>query len=242
MALAAPREVLAQGGLVWPVLQRRSDLATISSNVEDLSKIHTQVLRSVAEALKNHTVLPICHLLLSIFTELGRMGTWCEGCACREQLLHEGEGSDRAKLLRYRKASANCSWAGHRGCELALGRLGSFIQGLRSSSSPQADRDIACASASDRAEYVEISTSLKNTFCGLVSAKLSYWRTLLGSILGVFAHMRGLCSLERSAQQAAEIIREVSEAIGVDGGRTLHRVARRLVLGDENLRSQLLKF
>lgn len=55
----------------FPVLQRRFGLQLLSGAVPDLSKIHTQVLNSVQQALHEPQILPLCWIIHSISAELG---------------------------------------------------------------------------------------------------------------------------------------------------------------------------
>lgn len=230
--------------VVWPVLQRRFKLERLAGDSEDLSKIHAQVLKSVAEAVRDPTVLPICYILLSVFKELGRMAVWCEGCSCHEYLLAQGNGTHWVKLARYRKAAASCVWRGRRGCELAAGHLAGFMARLRRCTIQEAEEAMARADPESRAMYTELGASIKSSLCDAVSAKLQHWCSLPWRLLAIFGHMRGICSLERSVAVAATALEEVDAAIATDGGATLHRFVHRLCTGGPTnaLRSQLEPF
>lgn len=126
---------------------------------------------------------------------------------------------------------------------MALGRLDMLIEKLRSCTTSKAEEAIAMADNRSRAVFVDLQASLKNSLCDFVGAKLQYWTSLPWRFLGVFGHVRGVCSLERSAEVARGILAEVDAAVAMDGGSTLHRVIRRLCVGNDNVfRTQLQEF
>lgn len=228
---------------VLPILCTRFRCEKVAGCMDDRPKIDAQVLVCVKEALESEGLLAMTLFLYTLTAEIGQQPSWCEGCHCHDYLLREGVGSKRQKLLNHKKLSKDCVWRWRTACEFATCRVGAILNDIREAENPHVKLILASASEQSRAAFVAMGANLKANCCQLLSGKLRYWRCLPYSCIGIFGQAVGVCSLDKSVGLCRQAFREVGDAIRKDGGATLHRVARRLLVSRENqLREQVEQF
>lgn len=224
---------------VLPVMIDTFDRDTMQAGA---TKMHTQVIDNVAEALSYKPLVLVSHILSDTCAALGRQARWCEGCACHEHLLHKKDKNGRSRLAEYARESSGCPWKGCRAPEIVV-RLDSILNVAMDPSSKACRQAFIVADVECRAAALKLDTSLRVTLSECLRNLLGYWRHLPYSLVGVYAHIVGACSLETSQAIARTCLQEADGAISKGLIHTLHRVARRILCDRASpFRQQLVMF
>jgi hypothetical protein len=219
---------------------RLSSGALIDNQKEKDSEINATIVRGVASALRFPHMKGHILLLYTVAVRLGMEARWCEGCFCHEHILQDERKSMVSRRRNYRAESQQCSNRGRRAVEMVAGRVSRICSGIRDAHS---NRYLSYLMANPAGRYMLASeeASIKDKICDTIVQKLGFWFHLPHSLLGCIVNEYG-GTIEEAKLRCRSCLAERDSVLAAGNLAKLHRVARRFLVDDGDLKRELESF
>lgn len=223
-------------GNICPVLDlmvKHYNSGIINSAAAGMRDIDSKLVVRVGEFLQTPGLSGLIAVTRAVLVVADSFGTWCEGCACHEHLLHDTSLSRAARLRAYQLASSSCQWKGRRGNELASGAVSDHLQRIATATEKSVDVQNFYVEASDvlRQQVRAFDERGTGALLERLRAKLHFWSCLPHSLLGVFQTN----DIGKSKIVAQACLDEFQQAVAAGIEHKIHRVARAFLHEESHL-------
>ena len=219
-------------------------LPLCAAEAVSFTKLDPKVLRQVEGALKTTGIQCYLETVWFIASAVGHFGRWLKGCPCHEAARKAtGDKAKRRRLVQNAGGlgqHGKCPWVGRRGTEMALGKLDEFTNMLLSARSDDANILHAKLDSTVSSNILRFEHSVKNRIADIWILKLSMWKHLPYSIIGIGGNSFGAKSNLQDCKILAKRIREEYDLN--PHKRVIHRVAHVFLAESSDLRRQWIHF